>query len=357
LRFSEPPTRTYYGDDAGHPYIVAANDAGFLLHVSPNRHAQGLNLGYPDPEGKLVVAWDFIPVDGTGRSELSATTELIADRDAELSQFSGVKSVGLLSLPAPRNGFVVAELQVVELEQPNAGRIANLTWFSSRENSWDETVLACPDVTPGVTPQWTPHDVIAYDEKLWWADLTRGLLVCNNPADPAAAPHLSFVALPDLDGVRLQDRHEEPGRIDTRRMVRVSHGGLQFVDVVRRRDELPQATRVVVWTLESMFDASMGRARWEHHQRRTTLAAIWQHGSYVESGMPRQVPELAFLHPDKPDVVYFFLGTYLFSVNVTDSAVVQFGRRENMVEVLNGPQPINWRYVLAWVPRYKMVRC
>jgi hypothetical protein len=28
--------------------------------VSPNRHAQGLNLGYPDPEGKLVVAWDFI---------------------------------------------------------------------------------------------------------------------------------------------------------------------------------------------------------------------------------------------------------------------------------------------------------
>jgi hypothetical protein len=69
------------------------------------------------------------------------------------------------------------------------------------------------------------------------------------------------------------------------------------------------------------------------------------------------MPRLAFLHPDKPAVVYFFLGTYLFSVNMTDSAVVQFGRRENMVEVFNGPQPINWRYVLAWVPRYKMVRC
>ncbi|RCV06768.1 LOW QUALITY PROTEIN: hypothetical protein SETIT_1G189900v2 [Setaria italica] len=260
------PTATYYGN-AGHPYIVAANDAVLLLHVSLNPHA-GLNLDQPDPEGNLVVAWDFIPVDGTGRRELSATTKLIANRDVDLlSQFSGVKSVGLLPLYAPA-GFVVAELQVVE--QPDR-RVANLLWFRSVEDSWNEVQLACPDVTP----KWIPNDVIAYDKKLWWADLTRGLL---NPVDPS--PHLSFVNLP-ADLVALEDRHEGPERIDTRHIVRMSGGELlRFVDVVRKHDEPPEATRVVVWTLESMFDPAKGRARWEHHQCRTTLAAIWQDASY-----------------------------------------------------------------------------
>jgi len=74
--------------------------------------------------------------------------------------------------------------------------------------------------------------------------------------------------------------------------------------------------------------------------------------------MPRELPALAFLHPDKHAVVYFFLDEYLFSVNVYDSAVVQFAGepRGDVVEVIDGPLPINWRYVLAWVPRFKMVR-
>ncbi|PVH66496.1 LOW QUALITY PROTEIN: hypothetical protein PAHAL_1G263100 [Panicum hallii] len=268
-RFGEYPT--YYGD-AEHPYIVAANDAG-----------------------NLVVAWDFYPVDGTGRDELSATTVRVADRAVELSHFSGIKSVGLLPLSAPA-GFVVAELQVVE---DHGRRAANLIWFHSDEDSWNEVELTCPDVTPRDHAEWMPHDVIAYDRKLWWVDLTRGFLVCN-PVDPK--PHLSFASLPDLTGemfVALDDRHEGLERIDSRRIVRVTGGKLRFVDVVRR-------------------------ARWEHHQCMTTLAAIWDHASYVESGMPREFPVLAFLHPDKHAVVYFFLDEYLFSVNVYDSAVVQF---------------------------------
>jgi hypothetical protein len=191
--------------------------------------------------------------------------------------------------------------------------------------------------------------VIAYDRKLWWADLTRGFLVCS-PVDPM--PHLSFVGLPDLTGemfVDLEDRHEGLGRIDSHRIARVSGGELRFVDVVRRHGEPPGAARVVVWTLDTMLDPSTGRARWEHHQCLTTLAAIWDHASYVESGMPRELPALAFLHPDKHAVVYFFLDEYLFSVNVYDSAVVQFAGepRGDVVEVIDGPLPINWRYVLA----------
>lgn len=205
-----------------------------------------------------------------------------------------------------------------------------------------------------------PHDVIAYDDKLCWVDLTRGLLVCN-PLDPN--PHLTFVALPDLTGdddmfVALQDRHEGLGGIESFRIVRVSGGKLRFVDVVRRHGEPPEATRVVVWTLESLFDPSIGRAKWEHHQCMTTLASIWGHKTYLKSGMPREPPVLAFLHPHKHAVVYFFLNDYLFSVNVYDSEVVQFAAepRGDVVEVPGGPKPINWRYVLAWVPPYKMVR-
>nr|CAB3450005.1 unnamed protein product [Digitaria exilis] len=325
------------------PYIVAANDAGLLLHVAPHPHV-GFNLG-PNPEGDLVVAWDFIPDDGTGRGgELGATTV----RVAELSVFSGVTSVGLLPLSDSSSaGFVVAELQVA---QRHGRRVGDLVWFRSDEASWDEAELACPDVTPGASPDWIPHD-----DMLCWVDLTRGagLLVCN-PLD--ANPHLTFVALPDL--VALQDRHEGLQGIDSFRIVRVSGGRLRFVDVARRHGEPPGATRVVVWTLESLFDPSIGRARWEHHQCTTTLAAIWNHDKYVDSGMPREVPALAFLHPHKHAVVYFFLDEYLFSVNVNDSAVVQFAGepRGDVVEVPGGPQPINWRYVLAWVPPYKMVR-
>ncbi|PUZ76043.1 hypothetical protein GQ55_1G259000 [Panicum hallii var. hallii] len=348
-RFGEYPT--YYGD-AEHPYIVAANDAGLLLHVSPKPYV-GFNLD-PNPEGNLVVAWDFYLVDGTGRDELCATTVRVADRAVELSHCSGIKSVGLLPLSSPA-GFVVAELQVVE---DHGRRAANLILFLSDEDSWNEVELTCPDVTPGASAEWMPHDVIAYDRKLWWVDLTRGFLVCN-PVDPK--PHLSFVSLPDLTGemfVALDDRHEGLERIDSRRIVRVSGGKLRFVDVVRRCGEPPEATRVIVWTLDLMFDPSTGRARWEHHQCMTTLAAIWDHASYVESGMPREFPVLAFLHPDKHAVVYFFLDEYLFSVNVYDSAVVQFAgeARGDVVEVIDGPQPINWRYVLAWVPNFKMVR-
>jgi len=229
---------------------------------------------------------DFYPVDGTGRNQVSTTTVRVADRAAELSHFSGIKSVGLLPLSRPA-GFVVAELQVVE--HPGR-RAANLIWFHSVQNSWNEVELTCPDVTPGASAEWMPHDVIAYDSKLWWVDLSRGFLVCN-PADPM--PHLSFVSLPDLTGemfVGLEDRHEGLEGIDSHRIVRVSGGELRFVDVVRRHGEPPEATRVVVWTLDTMFDPSTGRARWEHHQCMTTLAAIWDHPSYVESGMPRGFP-------------------------------------------------------------------
>ncbi|CAL4968889.1 unnamed protein product [Urochloa decumbens] len=372
-RFSEPPKTYYYGDGV-HPYIVAANDAGLLLHVSP-RSRSGFNLG---PEFRMAASsWRGTspPADGTGMSgELTATTVRVADRELELSQFSGVKSVGLLPVSAP-SGFVVAELQVVENEPGRQS--VNLIWFrfsaianaegkdkddKEEENSWRELVLTCPVFTPGDSAQWDPHDVVAFDGKLWWADLSRGLLVCN-PVEPGTlVPQVSFVALPDLAGemfVALQDRHEDLERIDSRRIVRVSGGRLRFVDVVRRRGDPPEATRVVVWTLESAYDPEIGRARWEHHQCITALGEIWGHASYVASGMPREFPELAFLDPDKHSVVYFFLDAYLFSVDVNESAVVEFAAkpRGDVVQVEGGPQPINWRYVIAWVvPRFKMVR-
>ncbi|KAF8653203.1 hypothetical protein HU200_062656 [Digitaria exilis] len=208
-------------------------------------------------------------VASTSPATLGATTVCVADRTAELSAFSGVTNVGLLPLSDSSSaGFVVAELQVA---QRHGRRVGDLIWFRSDEASWDEAELACPDVTPWASPDWIPHNVVAYDDMLCWVDLTRGLLV-RNPLDPN--PHLSFVALLDLTGVALQDRHEGLQGIDSFPIVRVSGGRLRFVDVARRHGEPPGATRVVVWTLESLFDPSIGRARWDHHQCTTTLAAI-----------------------------------------------------------------------------------
>ncbi|OEL15984.1 hypothetical protein BAE44_0022996 [Dichanthelium oligosanthes] len=71
--------------------------------------------------------------------------------------------------------------------------------------------------------------------------------------------------------------------------------------------------------------------------------------------MPREIPVLVLVHPEKPAVVYFFLEQYVFSVNVKESTVEEFAEMPAGQVAL--PRPINQHDVLAWLrPHFKLVR-
>ncbi|XP_062223117.1 uncharacterized protein LOC133921998 isoform X2 [Phragmites australis] len=332
-------------DGAEHPYVVAANDAGLLLYVSRTTSVR-FDLD-PNPRGMLFVlalaqARDLLPADtatGRGASACTTITVRVPDRvRPEQSRISTIKSVGLLPIPGTGGSdYVVAELLVADR--------ASLLTFRSGMDSWDERELTCPLVS-GTCPRWTPHDVISHDGNLWWVDLRQGLLCC----DPIAYnPVLHYVELPEMFALEFRSEKEE--QIDSYRIVRVSNGRLRFVDVALARESIstPRETLVVVWTLA--FVPSIGKASWEDHEFvMTTLAKIWEDDSYRRTGMPQEVPVLALVHPHNPDVVYFFLQGYLFSVDVRHSAVVEFAREpySDLVQVIDRPV-IDWRYVLAWV--------
>ncbi|KAL6634651.1 hypothetical protein ACP70R_027322 [Stipagrostis hirtigluma subsp. patula] len=213
-------------------------------------------------------------------------------------------------------------------------------------NKWTEDLLSCPIISWPETGEWMYHDVVPHAGNLWWVDLAKGLLFCN-PTD--YHPTMRFVELPNT--IQLKERAERLERIDCYRMVREVAGRLRFADVARRPGVNSYAsTMVVVWTLT--VEMSSGAASWQRVM--TTLADIWEDESYRRTGMPAEcVPELALMHPTKPDVVYFFLMHYLFGVDVRHGVVVDFAR-DSLADLVNpvyaNPRPpLSWRYVLTWV--------
>jgi hypothetical protein len=72
-----------------------------------------------------------------------------------------------------------------------------------------------------------------------------------------------------------------------------------------------------VWTLA---DADSMEWTLEHE---ATFTEIWADESYKATGLPREIPTLALIHPKNPDVVYFFLEEHLFGVDVRAHKVVE----------------------------------
>lgn len=94
-----------------------------------------------------------------------------------------------------------------------------------------------------------------------------------------------------------------------------------------------------------------GKLIWEY-QCSTSLITIWASDRYRNTGMPQEVPALALLDHDNPNLVYCFLGDNIFSINVSDGIMVHFVQ----INLHNGlartmfPPIISWRDVTTWVP-------
>uniref|UniRef100_R7W077 Uncharacterized protein n=1 Tax=Aegilops tauschii TaxID=37682 RepID=R7W077_AEGTA len=232
--------------------------------------------------------------------------------------------LGLIASPEGAGRYMAAELQPIA-----GGEQADLLCFSSQSGQWDRK----PVPYPLPSRPLTPNGVVSHSGRLWWVDLSWGLITCNPFAD---APVLSFVPLPPRKALKYM---EDCAVLDKYRRVAVSRGKLRFVDMYKNRSSFGSA-QISVWTL-----ADPDSTEWTL-QYEATFSEIFNDASFKATRLTRQLPVLALIHPRDPDVVYFFLDRHLFSVDVPDRRVVQCELYE-LVEELSSER-IATRFVHAW---------
>ncbi|KQK03889.2 uncharacterized protein LOC100832749 [Brachypodium distachyon] len=210
--------------------------------------------------------------------------------------------LGLLASPAGDGHYMVAELQPIIGSDK-----AELLCFSTEVGEWVEK-----PVHYLLPPRpLAPICVVSHHGRLWWVDLSWGVIHC----DPfAVKPVLGFVPFPPG---RVLECREAWGVTDKYRYVGVSGGKLRFVDTYVSQRARGGAPTVSVWTL-----ADPDSTEWtlEHE---ATFADIWADKSYKATRLPKKIPVLALIHPKNPCVVYFFLEKQLFGVDVRAHKIVE----------------------------------
>ncbi|KAL6627054.1 hypothetical protein ACP70R_030780 [Stipagrostis hirtigluma subsp. patula] len=302
------------------PAVLAIEpSAGVLLLHADQGRATGPTV--VDRPGDHSFCWrEFVP----GYFVLDATSaSALALPDPDLILHPG--HIGILASPA--SGYMVAELQSII-----GGDHATLLCFSSDLGRWVKKRLHYP-LPPRIL---APNGVVAHHGRLWWVDLSWGLITCDPFAD---APVLDFVPLPPAKALQYG---EAWGVLDRYRAVSVSAGKLRFVDMYTSGGCVGDR-KVGVWTL-----ADPDSTEWtlEHEAR---FADIWAHPSYKAAGLPDKIPVLALIHPKDPAVVYFFLEEHLFGVDLRSRSVVE---REAYELVAPPRDHVATRFVHAWeLPR------
>ncbi|WVZ69209.1 hypothetical protein U9M48_018031 [Paspalum notatum var. saurae] len=179
---------------------------------------------------------------------------------------------------------------------------------------------------------WGAHGTIYHDCKIWWVDLSCGLLY-GVPRDMVvvhARKDLRFVALPD--GCELPAGTPD---LDKRRCVGVSAGKLRYVQIHKLRGRKDKLVPVVsMWTL---IDEATGEWR---RDCRTPLKLIWD--KLKPDG---KLPAVALIHPNHGDVVYFFKDFCIVGVDVRGGRVLEW----QFNAMLHPPLPYHSsRFVRPW---------
>ncbi|KAG8052580.1 hypothetical protein GUJ93_ZPchr0001g29753 [Zizania palustris] len=197
------------------------------------------------------------------------------------------------------SGFTVVELQ------PKVGTDhATLLLYYSYSKNWREEEL---NYLPCDRP-WGANGVVVHLMQIWWVDLSYGLLACHF----SAVHHvLRFVPLPK--GCELP-----PGTadLDKRCCVGMSAGRLRYVQI-QECDGEPMAS---MWTLLNPLQAGT----W-HLDCEVRFETIWADEGYRATKLPRLVPTVAFINPNHPgEVAYFLLHSRLFGVDLHYGKVLEW---------------------------------
>ncbi|KAF7036340.1 hypothetical protein CFC21_047039 [Triticum aestivum] len=305
------------------PFVLAADPSGLLLlqanlRCAPTREV----INRPDHQGvtwKLTDSRYFVLDTTTGSSFQLPDPEATIMHQALL---------GLLASPGGGGHYMVAELQPIFGSDE-----ATLLCFSTEVGEWVEKRVHYP-----LPPRpLAPICVVSHHGRLWWVDLSWGVITCDPFADE---PVLGFVPFPPGRVLRYR---EGWGVTDKFRYVGVSGGKLRFVDMYMRKRAGAHTPTVSVWTL-----GDPDSREWTLEQE-ASFTEIWGDESYKAAGLPEKMPTVALIHPKNPDVVYFFLKEHLFGVDVRARKVV-----ECQVYGLVAPPSICLasRFVRAWeLPR------
>ncbi|CAL4980536.1 unnamed protein product [Urochloa decumbens] len=308
------------------PYVLAAGPDCLLSRFSVvpfygARFGAAADL----PEGHLVVARRFGTAAAAG--EATAAAERVPDRPAAMPRIRSVEGVGLIAV-GDGEGYVIAELQI----ERGSDR-ARLFRVHSGHGRWIETKLTNP--LPARDREWVPGGVVSLQGRLWWFDLSWGILTCDLFID---GPDLMFYQLP---GHRAMDV-PALGNIHDSRCITACQGKLRYMEIMPQLSDLGfESVTVSMWTLNDVS--------WEKTYEER-LEEIWNDNSYKKTWLPKEVPEIVLVCPSDPDLVYFSLEQRIFSVNVREHRALQFTSSATAHKLVNLPWPTSTssRYVLAW---------
>ncbi|XP_062234253.1 uncharacterized protein LOC133931396 [Phragmites australis] len=314
-----------------YPYIVATGPSCLLFNFAVEPF-YGVNSSVDPHESYLILARRFHPAGVQQGHAATATAERIPMRHGRMPIIYNIESIGLVS--SYDGDYTIAEFLL-----DKGSERAKLLRFRKGDEWWTEDNLIYP--LSAQDREWVPTGVVAQDKKLWWFDLSWGLLSC----DPFVAdPVLLFHNLPEGRALNMT----RPD-IHTHRCITVSRRKLRYVEIIIPEDcngcHDSEAATVSMWT---RIPAPGGKtARWDKAYE-ISFAKIWKDDSYKATGLPEKVPLLAVVCPSNPDVVYFDLEQHLFGVIVPAHKVVKFVK--DSYELVNMPWPIraSSRYISAW---------
>ncbi|CAL4987275.1 unnamed protein product [Urochloa decumbens] len=218
------------------PYVLAAGPDCLLsrFSVAPFYGAR-FGAAADLPEGHLVVARRFGTAAAAGKA--TAAAERVHDRPAAMPRIRSVEGVGLIAV-GDGEGYVIAELQI----ERGSDR-ARLFRVHSGHGGWIETKLTNP--LPTRDREWVPGGVVSLQGRLWWFDLSWGVLTC----DPFIhGPDLVFHRLP---GDRAMDV-PAPSYIHDSRCITVCQGKLRFAEIMPQHNDLGESATISMWTLNGV---------------------------------------------------------------------------------------------------------
>ncbi|XP_039841675.1 uncharacterized protein LOC120701952 [Panicum virgatum] len=306
------------------PYVIAATRHCLLAHFSayPFDGAQFYNNPF---DSHLVVVRDLGAAPG-GR--VAASVVHIPDRSGHAPILWNIQNVALAADAA-------GNYRIVELQADKGSDRATLVYLRSDNfpEGWCGKHVAYP--LAAHDREWIPRGAAHADDRLWWFDLTWGIL-SYGASGSFTEPGLGFHPLPEGRGL-----DQEPPHIHTKRCVAASGNRLRYVEIIVAEGE---AARVSLWTRSRTPDG----AGWQWDANYSVgFPEIWDDDSYKETGLPRDVPSLVVVCPSDPNLVYFALGRHMFGVNVPARRVVHHGDIEPLNATL--PSPVSGAFLVPWV--------
>ncbi|CAN6201708.1 unnamed protein product [Urochloa humidicola] len=318
------------------PFIIAAAPLCLLARFSV---APSIGQSYADNprDIRLVVARDFLRAAG---GQITASADLVPDRDDPVPNISNILSVGLVSYDF--GGYTIAELQV-----HRGAANATLVTFDSGDDAWfqEEVESPLPEAERG--REWVPHGSVVLETTLWWFDLSWGIVSSDINGDLELLFH------------RLPLGRELPAANQFMlgfRCITMCQGDLRYVEIIRDAGagaddddsdgdiEEGEGAAVHMWTM------SFGEFGWEWQANYAVrFEEIWNHESYADTELLRMVPVLVAVSPLDPNVVYFALNRRIFGVNVPERRAVAYEGPCNVV-VNNATMVVHdaGRLVLPW---------